>query len=170
MELHLLLAVALRATIVYAFLLVVIRLLGKRSVGIHAAFDLVVAIILADLASEAITGGVPLSYALFAVALVAGWHYVGRLLHYQSPRLQRWLGGGPTVIIRDGQLMPHALQAERLSAEELWSLLRHHGIEQLTEVRLACVEPSGQLSIIRQEWAREARACDLREALEKRNA
>ncbi len=170
MELQLLWAVALRVTIVYAFLLVVIRLLGKRSFGLHSAFDLVIAILLANLASEAIFGSVTLFYALFAVTIVAAWHFAGRHLHFRQPRLQRWFNVEPTVVIRDGQIVPHALQAERLPETELWSLLRQQGIEQLAEVKLAMVEPSGQLSVVRQEWAREARRHDIQVGLGRERA
>lgn len=167
MELHLLVMVALRATIVYAFLFVMVRLMGKRHLGVHSAFDLIVAIVLANLASEAIFGAVTLLHSLFAVAIVAGWHFAGRHLRFHNAALQRWLVTEPTVIIRDGEILTHALRAERLPEAELWSLLRQQGVEEVAEVKLAILEPSGHVSIVRQEWARGARLGDLQLSIER---
>ena len=161
MELDLLITVVTRVTIVYAFLFLMVRLLGKRHLGLHSAFDLVIAILLANLASEAIFGTVTLLHCLLAIGMVTAWHFCGRRLSFHSPTVQHWLRSGPTVVVRDGELVPHALRAERLPEAELWELLRQQGISEITEVKLALLEPSGQLSLIRQDWAREARKSDL---------
>lgn len=170
MEILLLLMVAVRVTIVYAFLFVVVRLLGKRHLGIHSAFDLVVAIIMADLASEAIFGTVTLLHSLFAVGVIAVWHYTGRFLGYRYAGTHPWLTVKSRVLVRDGAIIPHALRAERLPESDLWSMLHEHGVEELDEVKLATLEPSGRLSVVRQEWARDARKADVTSILEREQA
>ncbi|HEX2952043.1 MAG TPA: YetF domain-containing protein [Armatimonadota bacterium] len=167
MEYELLLAVALRATIVYVFLFAVVRILGKRQLGIHSALDLIVSILLADLASDAIFGSVTMVHSLLAVAIVATWHFAGRRVKYGSSHLQRWLTMKPTIVVRDGAILPHALRSERLPEAELWSLLRQQGIEDLSEVKQAILEPSGQLSVVRQDWAQHARKGDLQTTTEQ---
>lgn len=167
MDIQVLLAVAIRASIVYAFLFVVVRMMGKRRLGLHSAFDLVVAILLANLASEAIFGSVTLLHGLFAAAVVAGWHLTGAYLGYRHARLQRWFSIEPRIMVRDGELLRRALDDEHLSEAEFWSLLRQQGIETMADVKLAILEPSGRLSIVRQDWAREAQKADLRALAER---
>lgn len=161
MELEVLVSVAVRALIVYAFLFSVVRMLGKRKLGVHSAFDLIIAVLLADLASQAIFGTVTLLHALLAVGIVALVYTAGDYLGYRSTRLQRLLLQEPRTLVRDGEILPHALASERISKMELWSLLRQRGIDDLAEVKLAVLEPSGHLTVIRQEWAREALRGDL---------
>ncbi|MHB9131117.1 MAG: DUF421 domain-containing protein [Armatimonadota bacterium] len=161
MDMHVLLAVAARAVIVYIFLFGVVRLLGKRKLGAHSLFDLLIAILLANLAGETITGRVTLPFGLFAAALVAGWHFLGYYSNYRSLRLQRVLEVEPTVMVRDGEVLTQALEDERITPDEFESLLRQAGVVQVEEVKLAFLEPSGRLSIVWQEWAREVRKADL---------
>jgi len=161
MEMQVLLMVAVRAAIVYAFLFVVVRLLGKRKLGSHSALSLVIAILLADLASQAIFGTVSIGYALVAVSIVAAMYFIGDFFSYRHPRLQQLMIDEPRTLIRDGEILQHELAAERISTMELWSMLRQHGVDDLSEVKLAVMEPSGHLTVIRQEWAREALKSDL---------
>jgi len=161
MDISVLVAVAVRVTIVYAFLFVVVRLMGRRKLGIHSTLDLVVAILIANLASDAVFGGVSVLHAFFAIALVGGWHYAGYYFGVRNSRLQHWMRGEPLVVARDGEMLTQALVDERLAEAELWSLLRQQGVESLDEVKLAIIEPSGRLSVVRQEWAREAQKGDL---------
>lgn len=170
MDMQVLAIVLARAAIVYAFLFIVVRLLGKRKLGVHSALDLVVAIVMADLASQAVFGTVTLTHGLFAVAVVAGLHFAGYHLRTRSRRVQRWLRVDPAILIRDGEVLAEVLATEHLAEADLWSLLRQHGIENIAEVKLAILEPSGHLSVVRQEWAREARRGDLPTTSERSNA
>ena len=124
MDISLLLFVAVRAIIVYVFLFTAVRLLGKRKLGIHSAFDLVVAIIMANLASEAIFGTVTLFHGLFAIATIAAVHFTGYYFSARNTRLQRLINAEPVVLIRDGEILVQALKAEHLPEADLWSLLR----------------------------------------------
>lgn len=162
MDMQVMLMVVARTTIVYAFLFGVVRLLGKRKLGVHTAMDLLVTILLADLASQAVFGTVSLWYGLLAVAVVGAWHFAGYQLSAHYPSWRRWLTDPPMVVIRDGEAVKEALAAERLSQDELASLLRQQGIDDLAEVKLAYLEPTGRLGVVRQEWARTAQRGDLR--------
>jgi len=114
------------------FLLVVIRLLGKRTVGHSTAFDFMVALILGEVVDEPIYGEVPLVQALLVIGVIGGWHALNCFLSYRSPAFDRLAGGSPTVLVRDGRIARRALAAERIN-EELGSLLRLQGIEDLNE-------------------------------------
>ena len=118
MDIHVLGMIVVRASVVYAFLFLVVRAMGKRKLGAHSALDLVIAVLLADVASQAIFGSISLAYGLFALLVVAGWHYAG---HYFAARDTGWvrrLAPEATVLIRDGEVLTEALRAERLSDAE----------------------------------------------------
>lgn len=152
---------ALRATAIYVFLLVVLRLLGKRAVGDATAFDFMVALILGEVVDEPIYGDVPLVQGLVVIGVIAGWHAVNSYLSYRSPRFDRLAGGSPDVLIRNGVIDRKAMRRERLNDEELWVLLRLQQIERLEDVKEATLEPDGQLSVIKTDAARELTRADV---------
>jgi uncharacterized membrane protein YcaP (DUF421 family) len=167
MDVHELAMTALRATIIYVVLLVVVRLLGKRTVGGTTAFDFMVALILSEVVDEPIYGDVPLVQGLLVIAVVAGWHAVNSYLSYRSERFDRLTGGEPTVLVKDGTLVREGMRTERVNEEELWSLLRLQGIEDLRDVKRATLEPDGLLSVIKADAARELQKGDLDAVLRK---
>jgi uncharacterized membrane protein YcaP (DUF421 family) len=167
MDVQELLFTALRASAIYVFLLVVLRLLGKRTVGHATAFDFMVALILGEVVDEPIYGDVPMAQALVAIGVIAGWHYVNSWLSYRSPRFDHLTGGSPTVLIRDGVIDRRGMRTERVNHEELWSMLRLNGIERLEDVREARLEPDGMLSVVKTDAAQEARREDVDRAIGK---
>ena len=154
---------ALRATLIYMFLLVVIRLLGKRTVGHATAFDFMVALILGEVVDEPIYGDVPFAQALVVIAVIAAWHWVNSWLSYRSRWVDFLTGGQPRVVVHDGQIDRRAMARELLNEDELWSLLRESGIERLEDVKRATLEPGGKLSVLKTDEARELQKSDLRE-------
>jgi uncharacterized membrane protein YcaP (DUF421 family) len=161
MDFHELGLTALRASAVYVFLLVVLRLLGKRTVGHATAFDFMVALILGEVVDEPIYGDVPLAQAFIAIGVIAAWHYLNSYLSYRSERFDRLAGGSPTVLVKDGQMVRDGMRSERVNKEELWSMLRLNGIDRLEDVREAALEPDGMLSVIKTDAAQEVRKEDL---------
>ena len=163
---------AARGVGVYILMLVVIRLLGKRSVGAFSAFDLLVALMLGEVVDEIIYGDVSFLQGVVAIVVIAVLHYVTGWAAFASKSLDRILEGSPTVIIRDGKLDRKGLAAERINEEDALSFLRLHGIDDIREVKIASVEPSGQISIVKQEWAETIQKGDLpgKEADEKKRA
>jgi uncharacterized membrane protein YcaP (DUF421 family) len=167
MDLNELALTALRATVIYVVLLVVVRLLGKRTVGEATAFDFMVALILSEVVDEPIYGDVPMVQALVVIGVVGGWHAVNSWLSYRSERFDRLTGGRPTVLIKDGQMDRDGMRRERVNEEELWSLLRLQGIDDLRDVKAATLEPDGLLSVIKTEEARELQKRDVERLLRK---
>jgi uncharacterized membrane protein YcaP (DUF421 family) len=167
MDAHDLAMTALRASIIYVFLLVVVRLLGKRTVGAPTAFDFMVALILSEVVDEPIYGDVPLVQGLLVIGVVAAWHFVNSYLSYRSERFDRLTGGAPTVLVKDGVMVRDGMRAERINDEELWSLLRLQGIDALGDVKEATLEPDGVLSVLKTDEARELRKGDLDRVLRR---
>lgn len=130
-----LLAVALRAA-----LLAVVRMMGKRTIGNLNAFDLIVALIISEIADGPIFGEVSLVQALVALLILGLLHYFNAWISARNQTFDLFLGGSPRVLIRNGQIDHRALLKENVNADELWSLLRQQGIDQLDDVRLGILE------------------------------
>ena len=167
MDLHELGLTALRASVIYVFLLVVVRTLGKRTVGSATAFDFMVALILSEVVDEPIYGDVPLVQGMLVIAVVAGWHLVNSYLSYRSERVDRLTGGEPTILVRNGTMDRDGMRREHVNEEELWSLLRLQGIDDVRDVREATLEPDGLLSVLKTDDAKELQKRDLDQAIRK---
>lgn len=153
--------IPLRTLLIYALMLLMIRLLGKRTIGNLTAFDMLIALMMGDLAGNAIYGQVPLVDAVIAISSLSAVHYANSWLTYRLPTVGRALEGQPTPIVKDGRLHPPGLRRERMSDEEALAELRLQGVDDLQDVRLAQVEMDGQVSVLRQEWAEPAQRRDL---------
>lgn len=156
-----LLLTALRASLLYFFLLVVIRLLGKRSVGATSAFDLLVALMLGEVVDEAIFGDVSMPKALLAITVIALWHFVNAYASYKSDAVDKLTSGEPTELVKNGKIQEDALAKERLNQAELLSELRLVGIDDIKEVKKATLEPNGKISAIKEDWAETVQKMDL---------
>jgi uncharacterized membrane protein YcaP (DUF421 family) len=161
METHELLMTAVRAVAVYGLALLVIRVMGKRTVGNFTAFDLLVALMLGEVVDEIIYGDVSFAQGTVAILTIASAHYANSWLSYWGHGLDRVLEGKPTVVVRDGRLERGGMRAERMNESDVYSELRLNGVDDIEEVRLATVETDGQVSVLRQDWAKTLQKGDL---------
>jgi uncharacterized membrane protein YcaP (DUF421 family) len=158
-----LLYTALRASFVYFFLLLVVRLLGKREIGNTSAFDLIVALILGEVVDEIIYGDVTMLQGVVAIVVVAIWHIVNSWASFKSQIIDKITGAPPTVLVRNGQIQRKNLAKERINEDELLSELRMMGVDDVKEVKQATLEPNGKVSVIQEDWAKPVQRQDLTE-------
>lgn len=161
MDPHELLMTALRALGVYVLMLFVIRVLGKRTVGNFAAFDLLVALMLGEVVDEIIYGDVSIAQGFVAIGVVAAAQYGNAWLSYWDHGFDRLLEGTPTPIVRDGEMLVKGMRKERMNAKAVMHELRLQGVDDITEVKLAMVETDGVVSVIKQDWAEAVQKADL---------
>lgn len=161
MEIHELLMTALRAVAVYALALLVIRVMGKRTVGNFTAFDLLVALMLGEVVDEIIYGDVSFAQGTVAILTIASAHYANSWLSYWGHGFDKVLEGGPTVVVRDGELEREGMRAERMNENDVRAELRLSGVEDMAEVRLATIETDGQVSVLKYDWAKTLQKGDL---------
>jgi len=154
---------ALRASFVYLFLLIVVRLLGKREIGATSAFDLVVALILGEVVDEIIYGDVIILQGVIAIVVVALWHLVNSWASFKSEFIDKLTGAPPTVVVKNGQIQRKNLSKERFNEQELFSELRLMGVDNVKEVKQATLEPSGTVSVLLEDWAKPVQRQDLTE-------
>jgi uncharacterized membrane protein YcaP (DUF421 family) len=162
-----LLTTAARALGVYALMLLVIRALGKRTVGNFAAFDLLVALMLGEVVDEIIYGDVSFAQGFTAVAAIGLAQWGNAWVSANVPGADKILEGQPTPIIRDGRLLPDAMKRERMNARDVMAHLRESGVQDLREVHLATVEDDGRVSVMLREWAMPATRADVDAAAAK---
>ncbi len=148
---HELMLTVARCAFIYFFLLLMLRLMGKRSLGSLTPFDFIITLILGRVAAEPISGKVPMIQAVVAVLVIVALHYLNSLLSSRSARIYQMTSGKPREIIRNGEIDTSALLSEHINMNELFSLLRQEKIENLNEVKVARIEPDGKLSVIKQQ-------------------
>ena len=142
----------IRPIIVYLFILLMFRFLGKRQVGQMTPFDLVVLMMLSNVLQNAmigpdnsVTGGLIGGLAV----LIANWGITR--LTASSRFLERTIEGVPTLLVLHGHVIDAALRREGLSREDLLATLRSQGVFDIEEVRAAVLETSGKLSVMRRD-------------------
>ena len=156
-----LLLTAARGLAVYAFMLLVIRLLGKRTVGNFTAFDLLVALMLGEVVDEIIYGDVSMVEGGIAIAVIAAAKYVTNWLTYIDRGLNKVFEGVPTIVVKEGELQRRGLKSELMNEKEIMAALRLHGIDDMREVKMATLEVDGEVSILKEDWAETVQKKDL---------
>ena len=147
-----LLELFLRGTAIYLFLFGLLRVLVRRHVGTLSLTDMLVIVLIADAAQNAMAAeyrSLPDGFLLCAT--IIGWSYALDWLGYRV----RWIGAllepKPLLLIQNGKLMRRNMRAELVTLDELKSHLRQHGIDDVNEVRKAYIEPDGQISVLKYE-------------------
>jgi uncharacterized membrane protein YcaP (DUF421 family) len=146
----------LRALIVYFFLLVMFRLLGKREVGQLTLFDLIVLLILSNVLQNAMIGpDNSVSGGLIGAATILGANWVVSRFVFDSRRFERLVEGVPTVLIHHGKFVEANMRREIMTKDDLLSSLRTQGIFNIQEVETAVLETSGKISVMKDANPRE---------------
>lgn len=139
-----------RGSAMYWFLFLVFRFLLRRDVGGLGVADVLLVVLVADASQNGMTGGyTSVAEGIVLVSTLIGWNYALDLLSFHFPRFERFTTPPPLKLIRNGRILHRHLKIELLTVAELRSLLRQHGIETLSQVRSACLESDGELSVIR---------------------
>ena len=138
-----------RAIILYVVLIFTIRLMGKRQIGEMEPTELVVTMLLADLASVPMQDiGIPLVAGVVPILTVLALELMLSALSMRSIRLRKLLCGAPEILIRNYKIDQAALRRSRIHADELTELLRQKGVVDLNTVQYAILETNGTLSTL----------------------
>jgi len=139
----------LRAVVIYALVMVLIRISGKRAVGQFTPFDLVLLILLGNAVQNGINGGDnSLSGAAIMATSLIALNYAVAWVTARSARAERIVEGAPVVIARNGKLFEHTLRRELISTSDFEEALRMNNIEDVSEVELALLETNGSISVV----------------------
>lgn len=140
---------ALRGVVVYVFLLVFLRLTGRRQTGQLAPFDLVLLLVLSNAVQNSMNAGDnSLVGGLISAATLLGCHLLLAHLTYRIKWLERLVDGSPQVLVRNGQVDEHLLRRQLLTRGDLMAALRAGGCLHLHEVERATIEANGDITVV----------------------
>ncbi len=139
----------LRGVIVYAFLLVLIRITGRRQTGMMTPFDFILLLILSNTVQNAMNGGDnSLGGGLFLAGTLVVINWIMLLLSRHF-RLVHWaLVGRPAFLVRDGEIQQKVMHRERITHHELMSALRSAGLANIEQAKDVILETNGTISVI----------------------
>lgn len=138
-----------RAIIIYILVLIVMRLMGKREIGQLQPFELVISIMIADLASIPMTDpGVPIFNGVVPILGLLAMHLLITVLNIKSVNIRKFTCGKPTILIYRGRIDEEALKKERFTVSELQERLRGKDVFNLGDVEFAILETNGEVSVI----------------------
>lgn len=138
-----------RTVLIYVFLIAIMRLMGKRQLGELEVTDLVITLLLSEIATIPITDrNTPLGYAIVPVITLASFEVFTSGLSLKFPKLKALLSPKPALLIRDGKPIRNEMEKVRISLDELLCELRQKNIADISQVRYAILESNGKISII----------------------
>jgi uncharacterized membrane protein YcaP (DUF421 family) len=137
-----------RSLLVYLFILIILRVTGKRQVGQLAPFDLVLLLVLSNAVQNSMNGGDNslIGGLISATTLIALNYFVG-LLTFRNKKLESLIEGRPEVLIHNGKIYEDVLARAQLTRHELNAALRQSGCTCPEEVHTAILENNGSISV-----------------------
>lgn len=138
-----------RTVILYLLIIAGLRLMGKRQIGELEPGDLVLTLIISDLASVPMQDfGIPLVNGVFPIIVLLSLSMLVSYFSLKSIRFRSLVCGRPTVIIQDGKILQANMAKTRFTVDELYEQLRTQGYSSLDGVKYAILETSGQVSVL----------------------
>ncbi|XJZ26343.1 DUF421 domain-containing protein [Bacillota bacterium Lsc_1132] len=150
MEEHLI--IVFRTVFFYVLILIIFRIMGKREIGELSILDLVVFIMIAEMAVVAIEDTHdPLLHTVLPMLLLMVIQITLAIISLKSKRFRDFVDGQPTIIINQGKIDEKAMRKQRYNFDDLMSQLREKDIRSIADVEFAILESSGKLSVIEKE-------------------
>ena len=138
-----------RVIILYILVLVIMRLMGKREIGQMQPFELVIAIMIADLASVPMSDtGIPLYDGIIPILALLLLEQAISFINLKSINFRKIICGVPTILIYRGKIDEKMLKKEKITINELQERLRQTNVFSIGDVEYAILETSGQLTVI----------------------
>jgi uncharacterized membrane protein YcaP (DUF421 family) len=136
----------------YLLLLAALRVLVRRHIGSLSLMDLLLMVLIADAAQNAMAGEYrSITEGIVLCATLIGWNYFLDWLAYRSRFVQRMLEPPPLPVIRRGEFQRKNMRMEFITEDELRGQLREQGVVDVAEVETACIESDGGVSIVKRD-------------------
>ena len=142
--------IVLRGIVVFAFLYVLMRLIGRRELSTLEPFDLILLVVLGDAVQQGLTqDDYSMTGAILAVGTIAVLQVATSWLNFRFPKLRSVLDGEPVVIVQDGKPIERNMNRERVTLDDLAEEARKQNIASIDDVKWAVMETSGEISFIK---------------------
>ena len=141
--------IALRGIVLYAFVVFILRVIGRRELSSLSAIDLVLLIVLGDAIQQGLTqDDYSITGALVAVSTLAIMQVITSYISYRVKPFRKILKGEPIILIEDGKLLNQNLRRERITADDVAEEMRAQQIATFDQVQWAILESNGTISFI----------------------
>jgi len=139
----------IRATVVFFFIFLITRIVGRRELSNMEPFDLIMLVVIGDLVQQGITqSDNSVTGALTVIATIALLSVFVAWVAFRFKRVRLVTDGEPIILVRDGEVIEHNLRRERLTVEEVEAEARMQQIESIDGIRWAILETDGQISCV----------------------
>jgi len=144
--------IIIRGTIVFITLILLFRFVLKRAAGSLGLPDLLVVVLLGDASQNAMAGpSKTVADGLALVLTIIFWAFLMDWLGFRFPWFEKIFEPPPLTLIKDGQMNRRNMRKELVTEDELTSQLRLQGITDINEVKIACMESSGEISVVKRD-------------------
>lgn len=141
--------VILGTTIIYFFIVAAFRFIGKNGISELSLTDFVIILVISEAANSAIVGpSESILSSIVAISTLLFWDWLFRRLQLKFPRIDRAIEGDPLVLISRGKVLKKNLEKAEMNERKLAEALRKEGAEKFDDVKLAVMEPSGEITVI----------------------
>jgi uncharacterized membrane protein YcaP (DUF421 family) len=142
--------IVIRGVIVFVFLYVLMRIVGRRELSSLEPFDLILLVILGDAVQQGLTqDDYSMTGAILAVGTIATLQVSVSWVNFKFPKLRSVLDGEPVVIVQDGKPIEKNLKRERVTLDDLAEEARKQNIAKFEDIKWAVMETSGEISFIK---------------------
>jgi len=143
------LEIFLRGTIMYLALFAMLRVVLKREAGAIGVTDLLVIVLVADAAQNAMSADyTSITEGVVLVGVILFWSYALNWAGFRVPWVGRLVHPPPLELIKDGRMLRRNMEKELISEQELMSQLRQQGVDDIADVKRACIEGDGHISVV----------------------
>ena len=150
--------IILRCVSVYIFILITIRLFGKKEFSQLSIIDLVFILLISNAVQNAMVGpDVSLVGGLVAAGSLFLTNYLLKLLIYRSKTLNKFFQGEPIVLIHEGKVIEKNIRKQQISMDTLELAVREHGVSKIEDVDLALLEVDGSITILSNSFQKHSK-------------
>jgi uncharacterized membrane protein YcaP (DUF421 family) len=142
--------IVLRGCVIFFFLYVLMRVIGRRELSSLEPFDLILLVVLGDAVQQGLTqDDYSLTGAFLAIGTIAMLQLAVSFTNFRFPKLRSMIDGEPIVVVQDGKPIEKNLRRERVTPDDLAAAMRRQGIGTIDDVQWAVMETSGVISFIK---------------------
>lgn len=147
----------LRVAIIYLFLMIALRIMGKREFGQLSPLELVSLLLIPEIVSQALLReDFSMTNAIIAITTLFTMVFLTSLVIQVSKKAEQAIAGTPTVLVYHGQLVHDRMHKERVTEGEIFSEMHKSGLDRLEQVRWAVLESDGKIAIIPEDSGDQA--------------
>lgn len=158
----------IRTLLLYLLTLLAMKIMGKRQLGQLQPFELVIVLIVSDMATLAMqSNSVPFLHSLLPIAIICLLEFLFSLLNLKSERIRNLLCGKPVILMAEGKLIENNMRRLRINLNDIQELCRSQGYFDLSAVDTAIMETNGQLSVMPKTNQRPLQVGDILTAVPK---